>query len=475
MTPEEARVFVRAPLSPTGCEHYLMLRTHSEYSTPQETGCIKYRLPFDPSLQFDAGSTKVDSLEQDQVVATAKLLEERNVLTVATGEWVLSGIKMAVGSGEFGLMINFWRYSDDFVGSECMDFASNAVENTPDDSDEILEEITVTISEKVEKEVSRNVDQQPDPFFSEMDLVRESVGNAPRAIADVSEEISINTIKEGKTEISRIVIQQPESVDSELDSTVGRRSPTPTCDQGSGAFTPIPSTIRTEKEIQIEELDRMEEIACKLAESLGEARKILMGEEHFRTFKTMANLGYGYRQYGWVDEGMRLLQKAVDGLERVVGKMNVDTLQAMYKLAEAKFSQRKFREAWWQFEKVLEGRVEVLGKYHPTTLDTMKRLEEIFGTCYDFMGHFYDGLQLLEFMVKYQIRIRGEDHQHTVVAMDHLVKHHAIWTQDGVEFIEVQLEGCLKSMVNRRIPVLAEKGGNLEAQYVFGKISTLDF
>ncbi|KAL7275366.1 hypothetical protein RUND412_001687 [Rhizina undulata] len=485
MTPEEARVAIRAHLSSTGCEYYVMLRTYPENSTPEETGYVKYRLALDPSLQFDVGSTKVDSLEYDQAVAIAKLLEERNARTEADGEWVLSGLRMAVGSEKFGLLINFRRYSDrdDLVDSQRNNSARNAVENTPDDSAEASEEISVTPSENVQTEIPRNLIQQPDPIYSEMDLAREVVGNAPMDTANFSEETAINTsTEEVEPEISRIAIQQPDPFDSELDSTVGRRSPTPTSDLGSGASTPVPSTIRTEKEIQIDDLDRIEDVACKLSELLGgsissismlkgvlEARKLLMGEEHFRTFITMGNLGYWYRQYGWRNEGMVLLQKTVDGLKRVLGQRNEDTLNAMYKLAEAKFSQNIFGEAWWLFEMVLEGQVEILGKNHQATLDTMKQLERVYSYYYCSLGLFDDGLKLLESLVKCQILVRGcEDHPHTVVAMDLLVNHHARWSKN------IGAHACLKNMVKRRIPALAVEDayGNNEAQYVFGGIDS---
>ncbi|KAL7269664.1 hypothetical protein RUND412_007658 [Rhizina undulata] len=442
-----------------------MLRTYPENSTPEETGYVKYRLPIDPSLQFDAGSTKVDALEYDQAVAIAKLLEERNINTAADGEWVLSGLRMAVGSEKFELFINFRRYRDHFVDSQGMDFARTTVENKHDDSAEVSEEIAVTALENVQAEFSRNFIQQPDPFYSEISLAREVVGNAPMETANFSEETAINTTEEAETEISRI-LSPPDPFDSELDSTVG-----------SGASTPVPSIIRTEKEIQIDELDRIEDVASILLESLGgsitlismlkgvwEARKILIGEEHVRTFKTMGNLGHWYRQYGWKVEGMALLQMTVDGLKRVLGERNEDTLYAMYKLAEAKSSSH-VSEAWWLFKKVLEGQVEVLGENDPATLDTMKQLEILSADYYCLVFNDFDeGLKFLESLVKFPIQIRGEYHPLTVVAMHLLVNHHARCSK------EIETHACLKSMVIRRISVLAEKGGNIEAQYVFGEI-----
>ncbi|KAL7274152.1 hypothetical protein RUND412_002968 [Rhizina undulata] len=229
----------------------------------------------------------------------------------------------------------------------------------------------------------------------------------------------------------------------------------------------------------------MEDVACKLSESLGgsvtalsmlkgvlEARKILMGEEHFRTFKTMGNLGYWYRQYGWKDEGMRLLQKTVDGLKGVLGDRNEDTLYAMYKLADAESADQGYnKEVWLLFERVLEGQVEVLGKNHPATLETMERLEAIHGYCFQSIHHFDEKSEISESFVKCQIQVRGDDHELAVKAMDLLAQYESQKRSPEGTFIGAHK--CLASMVNRRIPVLAEEGGNLlqdQYTYVLGSI-----
>ncbi|KAL7269667.1 hypothetical protein RUND412_007661 [Rhizina undulata] len=51
-----------APISPTGCECYLMIRAPSESAT-EVGGYDKYLLALDPSLQIDAKATKADDLD----------------------------------------------------------------------------------------------------------------------------------------------------------------------------------------------------------------------------------------------------------------------------------------------------------------------------------------------------------------------------------------------------------------------------
>ncbi|KAL7269666.1 hypothetical protein RUND412_007660 [Rhizina undulata] len=290
---------------------------------------------------------------------------------------------MALRSEEFGFSISFRRYGDDLVDSR----NNKDVGNAPKDSADASAEIGASTTEELVKGVSQGLVQQPDSFDSEPDSTREAVENTQN---EVSEETAITTVatEEAGAEISGIVIQQPDVFDPDLDSTVGRRSPTPTSDLDSGASTPVPLVVRTQKEIQIDELDRMEDVACNILSSMKsvtalailkgvlEACKILMGEKHFRSLKTMENLGYWYLEYGWADEGMELLKQAVEGLKSVLGERNEYTLAIMYKLAELKYSRRANKEAWSLFEEVLQGRVEVLGKHHHATVDAIKQLEK---------------------------------------------------------------------------------------------------
>ncbi|KAL7276581.1 hypothetical protein RUND412_000423 [Rhizina undulata] len=226
---------------------------------------------------------------------------------------------MVSGSEEFGLVINFRRYGDEFGDFRKMGFARKADEKGPNDPTEI-------------------VMQQPESFGSEPKLWRGDVESAPRDKIEVSEEVK----------------------------------------------------VWTEKEFQLSELDNMEEVACKLSESMNgsvtalsilngvlQARKIMMGEEHFKTLKTIEKLGYLYAKYSWASPGADFLKKLVEGLKKVFGERNEHTLTAMYKLAKFTCYKASYKKAWPLFKKVLEGRVEVLGRDHPETLDTIKRLEAI--------------------------------------------------------------------------------------------------
>ncbi|KAL7269665.1 hypothetical protein RUND412_007659 [Rhizina undulata] len=424
---------VHAPISPTGFEYYLMVRIHSE-STTEVTGYEKFLLALDPSLQSDAGTTKVDALENHQLIVIANLLKERNARTVGDGQWIVSGLRTVLGSEDFRLMISFRRYCNDFVDSQRIDFARDAVQNTSGDP------------------------------------------------AEVSEENAITATEEAAEEISRIMIQQPDSFDSVIDSTVGSRSPTPDSELDSRASTPVSSDIRTEKEIQIDELDSLEESACKLSKSINgsvtalsilkgvlQARKILMGEEHFQSFKTMGNLGYWYVRYGWTREGTSLLQKAVGGLRNVLGERNEHTLATMYKLAQVEYLQSNYRNAWFLFHKVLEGRIDVLGKNHEATLDAIKGLEEI----YRQQGRRYksaEKLPLLMSLAKYEIEVRGEDHEHTLEVMD-LVVETLVELERHSSQANSTAEAYLESAVKRRMPVLADEKVALYGQYVLGKLN----
>ncbi|KAL7274146.1 hypothetical protein RUND412_002962 [Rhizina undulata] len=369
-----------------------MIRAHSESVSMEATGYEKYLLALDPSLQLDADSMKAKALEKHQVVAIANLLKERNARTVGDGQWVLSGLRMALGSEDLELTINFRRYSDDFGDSQSTNHAWKVVENAPNDPAEVSEEIAITPTEEAEMEISRNVIQRPESFDSEPGVGVKAVETVRRDVVGVSRGVAAGFAAEGdETKISGIMIQRPDAFNRDLDTAVGRRSPTPTSDLDSGASTPVSPVVQTKEEIEVDDLDSLEELACDLSETTSgsatalsilrgvlEARKIVMGEEHFETLKTMANLGYWYVRYGWDFEGINLLQNSVEGLKNALGEKNEHTLAKMDKLAQARISLCDYKEAWSLFTKVLEVRMEVLGKNHETILDMMKRLEEIY-------------------------------------------------------------------------------------------------
>ncbi|KAL7274215.1 hypothetical protein RUND412_002891 [Rhizina undulata] len=346
-------------LSSTGYEYYLMIPSSSGCS-PEVPTYRKLLLALDPS----------DTLDEHQVVAIEDLLKERNARTEIEGEWVLSGLRMAVGSENFELIIKFRGYSD-FVVLRGMDVVTEAVEDCRNDAPDVdvsnSRETAMIVAEGAVAEISGSDTQQPDLFVD----------------------------------------------DSDFESTVGRRSPTPTSDIDSSAITPIPVVIRTEKEIQIDELDALEEVACKCAESLNgqsvtvlsllkgvlDARKTLMGKEHLQTLKTTENLGHCGRP------------------KNLFGEKDERTLTAIYKLANLDHLTGFWRIAWQDFEKVLHGRAEILGKTHEETLDTLKRLEEIYRKDCRKCGHGHQ-VPFLRTLVKCETEVRGENHQATIEAMD---------------------------------------------------------
>ncbi|KAL7272930.1 hypothetical protein RUND412_004238 [Rhizina undulata] len=297
-------------------------------STPAADATIyrKHLIVLDPSLKLSANSTTVDKLDDYWVLAIEHLLKERNARTVGGGQWALSWLRMEEGLKMFELVISFRRYGDDFVDTlETAELDKVVIGDGWKDRVKVLEKTTtITMTQKTEMEMAR-VDgvEKPDSF----------------------------------------------GIDSNFESTVGPRSPTPISDLGSSASTPVPAVIRSESEIQSDELDRMEEVTCKLLESLDgsvtalailkgvlEARKILMGPNRLKTLKTMENLGYWYFRYGWCQEGIAMLKSAVDGLKNLLGIRNEHTFTAMYNLGNSKWSFGAYAEAFGIFIDVLSFR-----------------------------------------------------------------------------------------------------------------------
>ncbi|KAL7269167.1 hypothetical protein RUND412_008177 [Rhizina undulata] len=410
--------------SPTGCEYYLMTPFTSG-TTPEMDRYKKHLFALDPSLQLGANPTRMDILDEHQVVAIENLLKERNTRTEIDGEWVLSGLRTAVGSETFELIIRFHRFTD-FVVPQGLDLASKTTETN----------------------------RLSDP-------------------AEASADTTNTTEEEAGAEISGVDIQRLDSVgiDSNSESTVGPRSPTSTSDVGSGTTTPVPEVVRTEKERQIEELDALEEAICKclgllngsltahsILKGVLEARKMLMGMKHLKTLTTMANLGFWYGQYGWHERGIALLREAVKGLRNLLGTQNEHTLTAMYKLADLECLSGSWEKASRIFGLVVDGRIEVLGKNHEVTFDTLKRLENI----YISRGKAdYDAqLPFLRELVEFQAKVRGENHPATLEAMDYLLYVLLNWKEKS--WLREEAKDSLKYMLYRRIPALSEMGEEID-------------
>ncbi|KAL7274216.1 hypothetical protein RUND412_002892 [Rhizina undulata] len=286
-------------LSPTGYEYYLMIPSPSG-CTPEVPTYRKLLLALDPS----------DTLDEHQVVAIEDLLKERNARTEIEGEWVLSGLRMAVGSENFELIIKFRGYSD-FVVLRGMDVVTEAVEDCRNDAPDVdvsnSRETAMIVAEGAVAEISGTDSQQPASFVD----------------------------------------------DSDFESTVGRRSPTPTSDTGSGATTPVLAVVRTEKK--------------------GKSTSWIL-------WKNLPAKCDGHLDLEGSTEGSENIdgQRASADVENDGSLWALDerTLTAMYKLANATYFSGDWTSAWPIFSLVLEGRVEVLGKTHKETLDTLNDLRK---------------------------------------------------------------------------------------------------
>ncbi|KAL7272928.1 hypothetical protein RUND412_004236 [Rhizina undulata] len=237
----------------------------------------------------------------------------------------------------------------------------------------------------------------------------------------------------------------------------------------------------------MDELDRMEEVACERLESLDgsvtalailkgvlEARKILIGPDDLKTLKTMENLGYWYFRYGWCQEGIALLKAVVDGLENLLGLSNEHTLTAMYKLGNCKWSFGAYAEAFVIFIDVSGFRWRELGKTHKATLETLKQLEQAYVDHHDHnrcpdARTIHEALEWLEY---FQRKVRGENNLRTLETMDLLVEHCVFSHCESKDLSCHEADEFLMDLVKRRIPVLRKALG--VQKYVLGAIRRKD-
>ncbi|KAL7275193.1 hypothetical protein RUND412_001870 [Rhizina undulata] len=273
-SPNDHDEFAAPHPSPSGCEYYIMTRINSE-SSP---GAPRYEIiVLSVHPRFQMGAAALDVLDRHQVAVIARLLKERNDGRAGDGQWILSGLSVAEGADSLSFMLSFCRYGE-FVGSGGVDrVAGEAVSRG---GDEALADTTIMTAGPAEKLVSQ------------------------------------------------------------ADFASGSHNPTTSSQLDSRhASTLVPTVVlstssapeKIEMEAQVKLLDELEEVTCKLFNThktseqvslltgILDARKLLMGEGHLQTFKTMVNLiDLHKKARAWLTGSVKLLREAESGLSQML-------------------------------------------------------------------------------------------------------------------------------------------------------------
>ncbi|KAG7284986.1 hypothetical protein NEMBOFW57_009604 [Staphylotrichum longicolle] len=199
-----------------------------------------------------------------------------------------------------------------------------------------------------------------------------------------------------------------------------------------------------------------------LALQVVEARKRVLGEEHFYTMGSVSDLAAIYWGQGRWKEAEALELQVVEARKRVLGEDHPDTLASMNNLATTYHTQGRWKEAETIELQVVEARKRVLGEDHPDTLASMNNL----ATTYHTQGRWKEAETIELQVVEERKRVLGEEHPDTLLSKGALAVtylNQGRWKE--AEAIELQVGEARKRVLGEEHPDTLSSTNNLAAIY----------
>jgi len=156
----------------------------------------------------------------------------------------------------------------------------------------------------------------------------------------------------------------------------------------------------------------------------------------------MGALGSAYNVQGRWTEASTLRENVLQTTRTLHGESDHETLIAMSNLALTYWKMGRWDDAIKLQEVVLKSRINLLGEDHPDTLLAMANLASTYWS----QGRWDDAIKLQEVVLKSRINLLGEDHPDTLLAMANLALTYSSqgrW-DDAIKLEEV----VLKSLIN---------------------------
>ncbi|KAJ7487086.1 hypothetical protein FB451DRAFT_776392 [Mycena latifolia] len=160
--------------------------------------------------------------------------------------------------------------------------------------------------------------------------------------------------------------------------------------------------------------------ANNLETTVLDKHRTLLGDDHPDTLKVMGNLAVTYRQLGEFMQAKDLEATVLDKRRTLLGKDHPDTLLAMGNLALTYRELGNFKQAKDLETMVLDKHRTLLGEDHPHTLLVMGNLAM---TCWK-LGQFKEAKDLETAVLDKRRTVLGKDHPHTLLAMGNLAMTH---------------------------------------------------
>lgn len=172
-----------------------------------------------------------------------------------------------------------------------------------------------------------------------------------------------------------------------------------------------------------------------------EAQKRVLGEEDPETLSTMSHLAMTFSDLSQWKESEELELHTMEIRRRVLGNEHPDTLVGMSNLVYLYNCQGWWKQAEDLGKRTVTARKKVLGVEHPDTLLSIGNLAHT----YNNQGRYKDAEELLVQVVQVRERILGKDHPHTLSGMSNLaVSYHNQGRWDVAEVLQEQVVATRK-------------------------------
>ncbi|KAK2598195.1 hypothetical protein QQS21_005672 [Conoideocrella luteorostrata] len=202
--------------------------------------------------------------------------------------------------------------------------------------------------------------------------------------------------------------------------------------------------------------------AEKLYKEALTTRKMVLGEQHPDTLRSMANLASTYRYQGRWKEAEELQVQVMETHKTVLGEQHPDTLTSMANLASTYRNQGRWKEAEELKVQVMKSHKTVLGEQHPDTLISIANLASIYWD----QGQWKEAEELEVQVMETRKTVLGEQHPDTLISMGNLASTY--WNQGRwkeAEELEVQVMESRKKVLGEQHPDTLISIANLASIY----------
>jgi tetratricopeptide (TPR) repeat protein len=156
--------------------------------------------------------------------------------------------------------------------------------------------------------------------------------------------------------------------------------------------------------------------AEELYEIVSKGRKLLLGDEHHKTLRSMNDYGHSLNSQGKYDKAEPIHRQTLALREKAFGTEHPATLTSMNNFASVLHSLGKFDEAEPIFRQILELREKTIGKEHPDTLIIMNNLALLL----DAQGKYNEAEPIYLQTLAFREKVLGKEHPDTLTSMNGL-------------------------------------------------------